>query len=1036
MIITFQSRLLACMRKNKDNVAIEYGDEAITYQELLDRSNAITLALQERDVRPGATVAIALQNRVQFIAAMLGSMNAGVCFAPLDTRLPEVRISSMMQELQPVFIITTKTDWPGNGLGASVIYMDEETPAPGNIEYPVYNPDDNLYIYFSSGSTGKPKGIIGMSKCLLQFIDWELSAFEMGRDVRVGQLIVPYFDAFLRDVFLPLLSGGTICIPPASADGQTPGNLVQWLNEKRINLVHCVPSVFRLINEAKLSSADLQYLKYVLLSGEKIIPAELKSWYQVFNDRIQLVNLYGATESTMIRSYYLIKPADSATARIPVGMPIHDTEFLLLNEEQKPVRKLVTGEIYIVSDYICKGYLNNAALTAERFVTLPDGRRAFRTGDKGRILPDGNLDLIGRYDRQVKLNGIRIEPEEIEASLLASGFIKNVLVSVRADETGRESLLAFAAGINSSEDIAVAEGKLKAYLETLLPAYMIPSRIICTNEFPLLPNGKIDQMALLSTAQDARPVIAPENETEARLLQIWIELLGNNTVSTTETFQSYGGNSIGIMRLIGRIYNEFKIRIPLNELFNRLTIKKLATLVSSKKAEGLLQIEKAPLKSGYALSASQERLYYEYALDEDNKAYNLPMVWEIKNNYDRDKLTTTLLQLIQRHEILRTSFIMQKEGPVQVVHESVDFNLNEIHAGSRDIDTVIQNFIRPFQLGQAPLFRAAVIITKEERRLLVTDIHHIICDGMSQSLLMADFSALYQGVSLQAPEVQYKDYAEWEHQFRLTDEYVRHRQFWLQAFEKEVPVLALPTQGVAFPQMTTSGGNIYFEIPKTSLNGLLSFLSNREITTFSGLFSLFFLFMHRITGQEDIVIGTMSSGRTQREVEKLPGMFVKTLPVRQQIDAAMLCSDFIEQVHRFMVQAANAQSFDLADIMIALNRNAMKPVSKLFDVGFTLHNYEMGRAADVTDDIIPYSFENSEAKYPVMLYADEKEQVFQFRWEYALASFTRNDSEWLAAEFQTIAVGISESLSLPIMDAVGSKAGSAQLIADDISFNF
>jgi mycobactin peptide synthetase MbtE len=1032
----FQPRLLESMGRNKDKTAIEYANLAITYRQLHSSSNAVTSALSGINIKAGSMVAIALKSKVQFITAMIGCMNARACFVPIDTSLPTVRLEAMLHDVQPVCLITTREEMVFNTGAAATIYMDEEMTAVDNIDYPVPDAEDSLYVYFTSGSTGKPKGIIGKNKCLLQFLEWELGAFNIDENIRVSQLISPWFDAFLRDIFVPLLSGGTVCIPPEEKDWLTPDNLAQWLNDKRISLVHCVPSVFRLLNAAKLTAACFQSLQYVLLSGEKIIPAELKNWYQVFGDRIQLVNLYGATESTMIRSFYLIKPEDAAAVKIPAGKPINDTEFLLMNEEQKPVRKLVTGEIFIVSDYICKGYLNNPVLTAEKFITLPDGRRAFRTGDRGRILADGNLDLLGREDRQIKLNGIRIEPGEIENVLLSSGLVKNALVLFQADDTGQGTLLAFVTGYDAADNARSAEETLKQKLQTVLPVYMTPSRIISAENFPLLPNGKIDQLALLDGIHDAKPVTEPETETETKLLLIWKELLGDELISTGETFQSYGGNSIGIMRLIGRIYNEFKVRVPLNELFDKLTIKKLAILIGNKKRENILLITKAPVKPWYPLSSAQQRLYYEYVLDEDSRVYNLPMVWEIKNNYDKQKLTKTLELLVERHEGLRTSFIMENEGPVQVVHERSNFILEEIHTGGNDIDSAIRNFIRPFKLDQAPLLRAAVIITGNQRHIFVADIHHIICDGMSQSILMADFAALYQGISLPGVLVQYKDYAEWEHQFRLTEAYIMHRQFWLQVFEKEVPVLALPTLAQNLAAPAAGGGNIFFEIPKSSLGNLLSFLRGKEITAFSGLFSLYFLFMSRITGQEDIVIGTMSSGRTQKEVEAIPGMFVKTLPVRQYIDPSVLCADFIEQVHRFMVQATNAQVYDLSDIMIALNRNSTKPVTKLFDVAFTFHNYEMGAAPDAADDIVPYAFENTEAKYPVMLYAEEKPHAFHFRWEYASSKFTREDCEWLAAEFRAIAVRVSEGLYLPVMDAIGSETASSQLIAEDISFNF
>lgn len=1036
MTTTFQHALLESLAAHADQTALESGEKALSFRSVLQKSKAITQKLLDKGVSPNMVVSIQTKDRFQLIPAIIGVINARCCFSVLDSTLPPPRMAQLLESLQPTLHLTTQNEPGLELLVQKSVFIDELDELEAEIEFPVFDPDDALYIYFTSGSTGVPKGIVGKNGSLLQFLNWEIATFHLDANTRGSQLISPFFDAFLRDVFAPLLCGGTVCIPPLEDAWMTPGNLVHWLDTAHITLVHCVPSVFRLFNVPEVTPAHFSQLKHVLLSGEKIIPVELECWFQRFNTRIQLVNLYGATESTMIRAYYLIQAEDALKARIPVGKPIWGTELLVLNAEGNPVKRLMTGDIYIVSNYLSKGYLHNPALNAERFVTVADGKRAFKTGDKGRILADGNLELLGRDDRQIKLNGIRIELDEIETILLKSNLVKQAAVFIHSIESAPDTLIAFVCIPVASSDEPLLEETLLDYLRANLPTYMVPARVILIESFPLLPNGKIDQRTLLERLE-ANHLVEPVNEIEWRLLAIWKDLLGDKPISTLDSFQSLGGNSIGIMRLIGRIYNEFGIRVALNELFNNLNIKKQALFITEKEKDNQYLIQKVEQRHAYPLSASQERIYFEYQLDPESTNYNLPMTWEIKQNYDKQKLERALLQLIERHEGLRTHFIMEDLHPLQVINPIVQFDIEEHQIHENAIEDAIHDFIRPFDLNKAPLLRIGVLQTTDLRHILVADIHHIVCDGMSQSILLADFAQFYEAVALPPLLVQYKDYAVWEDRFRQSDLYLSQRQFWLQPFEKAIPKLALPTSQSTESYLIEEGGDILFDLPKSALQELLSFLREKDLSTFSGLFALYFFFMSRISGQDDLVLGTLSSGRTQKEIEPVLGMFVKTLPIRQKIDFTLPCATFIEQLHEYLVRAISAQTYDLADIMIELNRNrAGDMVSQLFDVLFVYQNYETGTSSGVEDDIVKYPFEHTDAKYPITLFVEESDLAFHLRWEYSGSFFKRKDSEWLVEQFSTMAIKVSQELFAPIMEAVGSQSLTEVIVEDDISFNF
>jgi mycobactin peptide synthetase MbtE len=312
----FQNELMKSFRANCDRTAIEQNGKFLSYSALYKKANALTAELLKNKIAKGTMIGICAVDSADMIFSMIGIMNAGCVFVPIDLKLPDTRISVMAKDLDLKYLVSTGGSNITNRFRKTGVQQiinvagcwntsDEEVPL---INYPQYNADDSIYVYFTSGTTGKPKGVTGVNASLLQFVQWEIAEFSVTYNSRFSQLISPYFDAFLRDVFVPLLAGGTICIPPGDEDFLAGGKLGTWIDESAINYIHCVPSVFRLINTGNISDKMFSSLNYIMLSGEKIIPAELKSWYDVFKSQIQLVNFYGATETTMIRAFTKYSP--------------------------------------------------------------------------------------------------------------------------------------------------------------------------------------------------------------------------------------------------------------------------------------------------------------------------------------------------------------------------------------------------------------------------------------------------------------------------------------------------------------------------------------------------------------------------------------------------------------------------------------------------------------------------------------------------------------------------------------------------------
>ena len=1045
--MTIQSALIRSLEINGDKTAIEHDGKMISYSALFTSADKVTSLLLNLHVDKETVIGVCLQDRTSIIASIIGIMNAGCVFVLLDDSLPRHRAAAMLADLNLQYAIVSgesalveETAKKGISLYTfEDILLRPPDDSAGLAPYPEYDRNDSLYIYFTSGSTGVPKGIVGKNCSLLQFLQWEIAAFGIKEGTRCSQFISPYFDAFLRDIFVPLLTGGVVCIPPSGKDFLLPERLVSWIDETCIQLIHCVPSLFRLLNNDSLEREHFRHLRYILLSGEKIVPSELTNWYNLFGPAIQLVNLYGATETTMIRSFYPISPEDVKGAKISIGSPIDDTELVVLDKDGKECRTLVPGELYIISEYVTKGYLNNPELTHERFLRLPAGalgdKIAFKTGDRARMLADSRIELLGREDRQVKLRGIRIELEEIESVLALSALVRNAAVIKQSEDNGDESLIAFIIANNNGKREHEWLSIVRQHLEGYLPEYMIPASLVELEEFSLLNNGKIDYNAL-GKHRHIDTIIEPVNEIESKILSIWKEILGDKPISTEYSFHKIGGNSLSIMKLIGRIYKEFNVRISLSELFNNLTIKKQAEFIKHSNKDLLYVISRSGKKNSYPLSSAQERMYYNQALNKENTSYNLPMAWEIKTGFDKEKIQRVFRSLIDRHEALRTEFRFENGELRQFIKNEVDFNIDEISAGEQDVDNAILDYIQPFDLGKAPLLRCGVISAGEGNKILVVDTHHIICDGMSQINLLSDFSSLYSGEELKPIDIQYKDYAEWESAFKATEEYFSHREFWLRSFEGEIPRIELPTINSAVNGLSDRGGCVTFEIHKATLASLLDHLHKEEMTLFSGLFSLYFIFLSSLTGQEDLVIGIATSGRMQQELEPVVGMFVKTLPIRYRMDPFLAFKDLLKDINRCLIQANSKQVYDLADIVIELNNNRAAPIKSLFDVVFVFQNFGESSRQKGNEEFPIYQFENSSSKYPLTLFASETENSFVFRCEYLSAYYTRSDIEILVTQFKSLAEKASGNLGTGIVGIIGSGEPATGMVAEDISFNF
>lgn len=1023
--MTFQTELNKSLQLHAERIAINYAGKEISYSSLRKDAHKITHHLLGQQIESETIVGIDIQDKGNLISTIIGVINARCVFVLLDRSLPSARLHAISKDLDLQYVISSDSNTLFRNEQTQVyLYKEIVSKSDENIllDYPKFEGQDSLYIYFTSGSTGTPKGIIGKNISLLQFLQWEIETFDLKNNKRVSQLISPYFDAFLRDVFAPLLAGGTICIPPDEEDFFTPEKIIPWLDQAEVNLIHCVPSLFRVINDASLTAEHFKQLKYVLMSGEKIIPASLKGWYEVFGDRINLVNLYGLTETTMIRSFYIISPNDVNKAKIPIGSPIHGTELLIAKKDFKPCNTLIPGDLYIISEYVSKGYLNNPELTQEKFLKIPGypspNAIAVKTGDKARRLPNKTIELIGREDRQVKLRGIRIELDEIESRLAQSGLLQNQVVIVQEDSTGNDLLLAFIIAKKESEVKNATELKEQVanYLRENLPTYMIPSDLVVLDEFPLLSNGKLDYKGLVKCIPTEREVIAPTNELEEGILGIWKEILGDKSISTEDRFHEIGGNSLTIMNLIGKINKVYGVRISLSQLFKNPTIKLQASFVGESRKDEQDFIPKYPQKPDYVLTSAQKRLHFLHTFDTDSLAYNLPQICKLEGDLDQEKLRVIFNKLIDRHESLRIYFEEVEDVPRQKVAASIDFNLAYYESNESEVKTVIDQFIRPFNLKEAPLFRVGLIHLAPKEHILVIDSHHIISDGMSERILIRDFIKLYKGETLEELQIQYTDYAQWQNEESQQTVIANQKDFWLSQFSKTPEPLQLPTDFVRPAVKAYEGEILKLELEEKQTSRLKELAAQEETTLFMLLLAAFNVLISKISAQEDLVVGTPIAGRRNTELENMVGLFANTIPLRNRPQSNLSFKNFLAQVKENTLACFDNQDYPYEALVDALSIERDTSRNPLFDIMFAYQNFE--DTVWEIDDLKLSSFELEQgvSKLDLSIFIHNIGDKIKLNFEYSSHLFKPDTIRRFMTYYQKIVNTILENVEISLAE--------------------
>ncbi len=1031
----------------------------LTYRELSEECDRLAGYLCQKGKAANDLLGIIVDRSLEMIIGILGILKAGAGYVPLNPNAPEARTVYILEECNIEMLLSTSGLYKNvetfRGLQVETIFIDEigsRHQASGMIKKQRRG-GSVAYVIFTSGSTGNPKGLPITHANFCPLLHWGYAHMRFVPDDRFIQNLSYYFDWSVWEIFMALTSGASLYMIGEEIL-LNPEAQIEFIRKNDITALHITPSqCFYLLNVGD----RLETLKYLIIGAEKLTYDLVKRSTALIRKECRIFNMYGPTEATILSAVLEIDRQHiekyERLSNIPIGEPIANLDLFILDKNRNLCPVNISGELYIRGSGLAAGYINSPALSAEKFVTAPafsqqpqpatsapdipllqhsgiptaerSEARLYRTGDLARWLPDGNIEFLGRQDFQVKIRGNRIELGEIENRLLKHKDIKEGVVIARENEMGEKYLCAYIVTRPTTQSMIgggappqaplYEEGTegLRQFLSRSLPDYMIPSHFVVLDRIPLNSNGKIDLKALPVPAPAAagKDYIPPRSEIEAALVEIWSEVLNRDrqSIGIDDNFFDSGGHSLKATIILSKIHKKFNVRIPLKELFKKPTVRALADYIKESKEEEYAPIEPAEEKEYHRLSSAQKRLYLLQQFEVTSTGYNLPYFLVVTGKLDMERVEDTFRQMIERHESLRTSFRLIEEEPVQQVHRPEDIQFEIEYHEEYKLQNLIHRFIRPFDLSRAPLLRMGLMNLETNKYLLMLDMHHIISDGTSMDLFVKEFVAIYKGEVPARLRLYYKDYAEWQQYIMEKDSLKTQEQYWLNEFWGEIPVLNLPTD-YARPKIQSFAGNrINFDLSKGETERLQKLSRAEGVTLYMMLVAVINVLLSKLSSQEDIVIGTVTAGRSHVDLEAIIGMFVNTVVLRNFPVPGKTFKEFLFEVREGILKAFENQEYQFEDLVerVSVNRDTSR--NPLFDVMFVLQNMEQTWIDIPGLEIEPYEHGSGLAKFDLSFFASELEGILYFGFEFCTKLFKRETIERFIRYFKKVVVSVLDN---------------------------
>ena len=1003
-------------------IAVVHEDREFTYTELNARANRLAHYLRELGVKPDDRVAICVERSLEMVAGLLAILKAGGAYVPFDPAYPAERLAFMLKDSAPVAVLTqSKFKSLLANYAKAIPVIDLEADAPSWASRSDADPDrstiglrpDHLaYVIYTSGSTGMPKGVLIEHQGLCNYLAWAVKTYSPKYGSVVSSSLS--FDATVTSLYTPLLCGTEVRLLPQ-------GKEIDALNEEVLakatcGLVKITPAHLDVLGQRVLQEGARTAVELFVVGGEALPASTVRLWRRIQPD-VRIVNEYGPTE-TVVGCTIFDVPEDVVQGHsTPIGHPIANTRIYILDGNLQPSPIGVAGEIYIGGAGVARGYLNRPELTAERFLLDPfwnePNARMYKTGDLGRWRADGAIEYLGRNDFQVKIRGFRIELGEIEARLAEYPGVREAIALAREDTPGDKRLVAYYVGEEGLDAKA-----LRTHLAAALPDYMVPAAYVKLDALPLNANGKLDRQTLPapdSEAYGAGDYEAPgatkehvlATNMERMLAEIWADVLKVERVGRHDDFFDLGGHSLLAIQLISRVQQVLGLKVQLIDLFDRSSLADFAALLDEATGAALVPIPTVDRAKPIPLSFGQQRLWFLAQFEGASEAYHIPYNLKLTGELDREALGRALDHIVSRHEALRTIFEVVGGEPFQrIAPASTRFALayHDLR-GRTDREAECERLAEkeasaPFDLARGPLIRGRLVRKADEEYALLITMHHIVSDGWSMAQFAEELKALYSAFLKGEPDplpalpVQYAEFSAWEKATLAGTELAQEQiVYWKKALAGAPALLELPADHPRPAQQNYAGAAVEIELDAELTQRLRDLSGRHGVTLYVTFLAAWAALLARLSGQDDVVIGSPAAKRSRSEFEPMIGFFVNTLPIRIYLSGSLTVSELLAQVKKQTLAAQQHQDLPFEQVVEAAQPERSPAYSPLFQVMFAWQNmlstsFELPRLR-----VASITAPHTTAQFDLALYLNDADEVISGRLEYATSLFEHDTIE-------------------------------------------
>lgn len=1010
--------------RTPDNVAVVYEAEELTYRELNEKANALAHKLRTIGVKPDDFVGLIAERSIEMIVGICGIIKAGGAYVPIDPTYPKDRIRYVLDDCCPKALLTYRTT-----VETRIPVLDLEDPEvwegvrknPENVN----QPEDLIYCIYTSGTTGKPKGSIIENKSVIRLVK-DPNYIRLDEKTVILQTGSISFDASTFEVWGALLNGGKLVLTDSEVITDTIG-FEAALKKYGVNTMWMTSTLFNQMIQA--NEALFDSLEYLLIGGEKLSDSHVRILKNRDN-KVVLINGYGPTENTTFATTYEI-PANFET--IPIGRPISNTKvFIMRGDALCGVG--MPGELCITGDGLSRGYLNLPEQTVEKFVDNPYGAgKLYRTGDLARWLPDGNIEYLGRSDEQVKIRGFRVELGEIESAIRAIKGIEDCAVIAREDASGDKGIYAY---LLSESEIDIR--KTRETLRKTMPEYMMPAYMAQIEKMPITRNGKLDKMALPAIeAKTEKEYMAPRTETEKKICGLFEEILGVKKIGVRDSFFDLGGHSLKATRLVNQIEAETGVRIAMKEIFATPTAESLAllaagageyTLAPRAEEKECCAIPLAEEQDGYPMSSAQKRMFLIWQLNPEETSYNMFSAYKLNGVADAQKIRKALTEITNRHEILRTDFLVRNGELIQQIRQEAEIDFTCFEEFEKSDEELQNDFVRPFVLQNAPLLRAG-LVKRMDGWMLMFDMHHIVGDGTSVGIILQEFMDIYNGREVAPLNRQYKDYSQWMREKSLSDQ----KEYWMKEFEHGVPVLDIPTD---FPRpliQSFEGANVVCTLDAELSRRIRELAQKHEATEYMVFLSSAMVLLSKYSRQEEIVVGSPVSARINQDMDQMLGMFVNTLALRGKLEREKSFCIFLQEMRKKCIDAFDNQMYPFEELIEAVGIRRDMSRNPLFDVMLAFQNQEKSCFALEGAEAIECSMEAPTAKFDLTFNICPNGDGYRVDLDYCAALFEREGMRSMLEHYVEILKQVVQDENIRMADVQVITEGERHKILDEFN---